>query len=145
MNIWGYFPRLQIQLFIILIQRKQTAWYLKRWNITFYFTPTGNKNGRICRSFYSCSGCNGKYRQTWASLTLKKEQMLMLKSDSELFKIFCIFLFFWYNRFYGKPVSRKQANTKTCCKWYCATGVTSSCGWVIQWFSYWTIQRKGKI
>lgn len=67
----------------------------------------------------------------------------MLKSDSELFKIFCIFFFFWCNRFYGKPVSTEQANTKTCCKWSCATGVTSSCGWVTQCSL--TIQRKGNI
>lgn len=27
------------------------------------FFPSGNKDGRICRPFYSCSGCNGKYAQ----------------------------------------------------------------------------------
>lgn len=55
------------------------------------------------------------------------------------------FHFFWHNRFYGKHVSGKQANTKTYCKWFSATRVTSSCGWVIQQFSCLNTQWKGKI
>lgn len=124
-------------------------WYLKKWNITSIFfispLPQGTRmEGYADPSTAAQDAMVNTGRHGHLSHT-KKEQMLMLKSDSELFKIFCIFFFFWYNRFYGKPVSKKQANTKTCFKWYCATGVTSSCGWVIQWFSSLTKQRKGKI
>lgn len=59
-------------------------------------------------------------------------------------KPFVFFFFSWYIRFYGKHVSRKQANTKTCCKWFSATRVTSSCGWVIQCLSCLNTECKGE-
>lgn len=110
------------------------------------FFPSGNKDGRICRPFYSCSGCNGKYAQMWSSQTLKKKpENKCWKVIWDLLKILSLLLFFWYIRFYGRHVSRRQANTKTCCKWFSATGVTSSCGWVIQQFSCLNTEWKGKM
>lgn len=118
------------------------------------FFPSGNKDGRICRPFYSCSGCNGKYAQMWSFQTLKKQKTNVEKwfrtyskyFYNNFYNIFISFFpFFWYIRFYGKHVSRRQENTKTCCKWFSATGVTSSCGWVIQQLSCLNTEWKGKM
>lgn len=45
--------------------------------------------------------------------------------------LWCYFLAVWCFRSCGKPVNRRQGNTKPCCKWSCATKVINNYGWVI--------------
>lgn len=79
----------------------------------FFFSPPppGNKDGRICRSFYSCSGCNGKYSQMWASQKLKEEQIQILKGDPGLTQN--LLHFFRFSGILGPMGSMSTENRRT--------------------------------